>query len=117
MKTNRAKLAVLTCAGALLLVPATASAETLKGGTSQAGKKIGLRTDDKGSVEFARISWQGSCRYGGKVSGTSRFGTPFDRSSPSGFKSSGIDKLRDGKYDVSLKVRIEGDAKGAGFSG
>jgi hypothetical protein len=115
MKATSGKIVALLCALGMLL-PAVAGAANLKGETSQAGKRIGLRTADDGSVNFARISWKASCRYGGKLTATSRF-AGFDRSSPAGFRASARDKTRNGKYKVDLRVRLEGAAKGSGYTG
>ena len=117
MKLNRATIAGITCAGAMLLLPGAASAEALKGGTSQPGKRVTVRTGADGVVDFAKITWTATCRYGGEVRGRTRFGTPFDRASAAGFRSSGNDTLKDGKYDVKLRATIEGEAKGAGYRG
>jgi hypothetical protein len=116
MKATRGKIAALLCALGMLLLPAIADAANLKGETSQAGKRIGLRTADDGSVDFARISWKASCRFGGAVSATSRFAT-FDRSSPAGFRAAARDKTKDGRYKVDVRVRLEGAVKGTGYAG
>jgi hypothetical protein len=100
----------MVVAGALMLFPGAASAEKLKGDTSQAGKKVGVTTNTDGSVSFARISWTTPCRFGGRVDGTSRFAPPFDRSGPAGFHSAATDNVKDGKFMVAAKAVMGGDS-------
>jgi hypothetical protein len=111
MRGRRSKLIGIAVAAALLLFPGGASAEKLKGGTSQAGKKVGVTTNTDGSVSFARISWTAPCRFGGRVDGTSRFGPPFDRVGPAGFHSAASDKFKSGKFKVAAKAVMDGDSK------
>ena len=111
MKGRSGKLIGMAVAGALLLFPGGASAEKLKGGTSQAGKSVGVTTNTDGSVSFARISWTAPCRFGGRVNGTSRFAPPFDRVGPAGFHSAATDQAKDGKFKVAAKAVMNGDSK------
>lgn len=117
MNLNRAKTFAIATSGALLLLPGAASAANLKGDTSQPGKKVIVKTGDDTEVDYAKITWNAGCRYGGEVNGKSTFMTPFDRASANGFRTAGKDELKDGRYDVSLRVTIEGERKKFGYKG
>jgi hypothetical protein len=117
VRGSRGKLIGTAVAG-LLLFPGAASADKLKGGTSQAGEKVGVTTNTDGSPSFARISWTAPCRFGGRVNGTSRFAAPFDRAGPAGFHDAASDDVKDGKFRVAAKAVIDGDSRADGsYSG
>ena len=108
MTGGRRALVSIACLACALLLPATVWAAKLDGNTSQKGERIGLKTNVRGEVTMARISWTAPCRYGGKIRGSSRFGTPFDRSGPGGFRSTARDRGRDGDLRLTAKDMIEG---------
>src|SRR5690349_19141766 len=115
MKLNRAWVIGTAIAGVLLVLPGAASAATLKGDTSQPGKHVELHTKGDGSVKYARIKWTANCKGTATLRGSSTFKSPFDRSSPQGFRSSGSNVDKDGNIKFDIHSTIEGDAKGAGY--
>ena len=112
-------LAALAVGAALLAVPATAGAATLRGKTSQ-GQKVSLTVGADGVPTRVRIDWRAPCkRKAGQSARGPTIGTP-------PFMEATADILRDGgtyrqRFDGGLRARItaslEGRRSGTGWSG
>src|SRR5215212_9369984 len=111
----RAALALIALAALTAALPATASAATWRGETSQ-GRGVVVHTGGDGSVDRARIGWKARCAHGTYRSRT-LFVPPLDSASSTAFEDAGSYRAHPPGYRARIWVRISGTLDGSRWSG